>query len=157
MQSNETMCQPRKILQNKRVVWGSSIFMETKERMRHISFCGCGWLSSGSKSYNDCKLLNVYSWMWLIVKAKCKAEKSIGNNSTAKANPSDVNQVETTSNKKGSVNMEILQEGSSAIIQLVQNKHLKDEVHKIRMNEGSYGLTWYYQKWWENKQVRTQW
>ena len=43
--------------------------------------------------------------------------------------------------------MEILQEGSSAIIQLVQNKHLKDEVHKIRMNDGSYGLTWYYQKW----------
>ena len=42
--------------------------------------------------------------------------------------------------------MEILQEGSSAIIKLVQNKHFKDEVLKIRMKEESYGLTWYYQK-----------
>lgn len=43
--------------------------------------------------------------------------------------------------------MEILQEGSNAIIKLVQNKHFKDQVYKIRMNEGSYGLTWNYQKW----------
>ena len=38
---------------------------------------------------------------------------------------------------KGSVNMEMLQEASNAIIKLVQNKHFKDEVQKIRQKEGS--------------------
>ena len=33
---------------------------------------------------------------------------------------------------KASVNMEMLQEASNAIIKLVQNKHFKDEVQKIR-------------------------
>ena len=32
----------------------------------------------------------------------------------------------------GSVNMELLQEASNAILKLVQNKHFKDEVKKIR-------------------------
>ena len=40
---------------------------------------------------------------------------------------------------KGSVNMEMLQEASNAIIKLVQNKHFKDEVKKIRQKEGSFG------------------
>ena len=40
---------------------------------------------------------------------------------------------------KGSVNMEMLQEASNAIIKLGQNKHFKDEVKKIRQKEGSLG------------------
>ena len=40
---------------------------------------------------------------------------------------------------KGSVNMEMLQEGNNAIIKLVQNKHFKDEVKKIGQKEGSLG------------------
>ena len=40
---------------------------------------------------------------------------------------------------KGSVNMEMLQEASNAIIKLVQNTHFKDEVKKIRQKEGSLG------------------
>ena len=32
--------------------------------------------------------------------------------------------------------MEILQEGSNAIIKLVQNKHFKDEVHKSDRRKG---------------------
>ena len=35
--------------------------------------------------------------------------------------------------------MEMLQEASNAIIKLVQNKHFKDEVQKIRQKEGSLG------------------
>ena len=33
--------------------------------------------------------------------------------------------------------MEMLREASNAIIKLVQNKHFKDEVQKIRQKEGS--------------------
>ena len=40
---------------------------------------------------------------------------------------------------KAPVNMEMLQEASNAIIKLVQNKHFKDEVQKIRQKEGSLG------------------
>ena len=40
---------------------------------------------------------------------------------------------------KAPVNMEMLQEASYAIIKLVQNKHFKDEVQKIRQKEGSLG------------------
>ena len=40
---------------------------------------------------------------------------------------------------KAPVNMEMLQEGSNAIIKLVQNKHFKDEVQIIRQKEGSLG------------------
>ena len=40
---------------------------------------------------------------------------------------------------KAPVIMEMLQEASSAIIKLVQSKHFKDEVQKIRRKEGALG------------------
>ena len=38
---------------------------------------------------------------------------------------------------KPPVNMKMFQEASNAIIILVQNKHFKDEIQKIRQKEGS--------------------
>ena len=40
---------------------------------------------------------------------------------------------------KGSLNTEMIQEASNAFIKLVQNKHFKDEVQKIRQKEGFLG------------------
>ena len=41
--------------------------------------------------------------------------------------------------KKGPINIEILHEASNAIIKLVQKKHFKVDVQKIRQKKGSLG------------------
>ena len=67
-------------------------------------------------------------------------EKSSSTNSAAKANPLMQVRLKQYATTKAPVNMEMLQESNNVIIKLVQNKHFKDEVQKIRQKEG-YSMT----------------
>ena len=145
--------------ENKKVVWESWVFMETKEWMAYTSFCWCWWQWSRKESYLDCKLDN--NWMRHLSKLEKKLSSWLKLRK-AVAIILQLNQIllkqvtlKQYSTIKRPVNMEMLQKqcnhqiGAKQALQWWSSENqIKGRVfgqRKSTINLNSiYGWTWYY-------------